>query len=60
MESGACTAVVDSELVEDRGATDNEVDIDGVNGGVDDARRACCEDEEVARVVVEVDEGVRS
>lgn len=61
MESGACATEVNSGgLVMDRGATDNEVDIDGVNEGMDGVRRACCDDKEVAKVVVEVEEGVRS
>lgn len=44
----------------DSGAADNEVEIDGVNEGMDGVRRACCDDKEVAKVVVEVEEGVRS
>lgn len=47
-------------LVKDKGAADNEVDIDGVSEGMDDVRRACCDEKGVGRVVVEVEEGVRS
>lgn len=60
MESGAWTTDIDSGLVNDRGAADNEVENDGVSDEIDDVRRACCDDKEVARVVVEVEEGVRS
>lgn len=60
MESGACATEVDSGLVMDRGAADNEVEIDGANEGMDGERRACCDDKEVAKAVVEVEEGVRS
>lgn len=60
MESGAWATEVDSGLVKDRGAADNEVEIDDVSDGMDDVRRACCDDKEVARVMVEVEEGVRS
>jgi hypothetical protein len=60
MESGACATEVDSGLVMDRGAADNEVEIDGVREEMDDVGGACCDDMEVAKVVVEVEEGVRS
>lgn len=60
MESGACAMEVDSGLVTDGGAADDEVEIDGVSEGMDEVRRACCDDKEVAKVVVEVEEGVRS
>jgi hypothetical protein len=45
MESGTCATEADSGLVME---------------GMDGVRRACCDDKEVAKIMVEVEEGVRS